>query len=125
MHALYVAVGGALGALARFGVGAYATRENVLLPWATLFVNVLGSFLLGVLLRAPAEGDLGTLLRLGLGVGFCGAFTTFSTFSYESVVMLELGHSNRALMYMGASLLLSIAAVAAGAYAVRLVHASP
>lgn len=118
--ALYVAIGGALGALARFAVGASAAQEAPTIPWSTLLVNVAGSFLLGVLLRVPAEGELAVLLRLGLGVGFCGAFTTFSTFSYEGLRMLELGHGARALGYASASVLLSLAAVAAGVQAARL-----
>ena len=109
-----MAVAGAVGALTRFGVGtAVGIRA---FPWATLGINVVGSFLLGLLLQA-APGRLGDDVRVALGVGFLGAFTTFSTFSYETVSMLRDGRAGAAVAYVAASLVLGIGAAAVG-YAV-------
>lgn len=124
MHPIYVAVGGALGTLARFGLGTLAAREDSVLPWPTLIVNVIGSYALGFLLSLPAEGELQALLRLGLGVGFCGAFTTFSTFSHESLRLLQQGHTARAAMYIVASVLLSLTAIATGMLSARALSAA-
>ena len=106
-----VAVAGALGALTRFGVGnAVGVRA---FPWATLGINVVGSFLLGVLLQA-APRRLDDDVRVALGVGFLGAFTTFSTFSYETVAMLRDGRAGVAALYVVASVVLGVGAAAVG-----------
>jgi CrcB protein len=112
MTAILVAIGGALGALARYGVAhaLYSSR----FPWATLLVNVTGSFLLGVVLRATATWPAAVSWRAFLAVGFCGAFTTFSTFSYESLRLLQDRHWGAGLFNIGANTLLCLAAVAAG-----------
>lgn len=91
-----VALGGALGALARQGVGAALPHAPGQLAWATFTVNVVGAFVLGALLEAltrsgPDEGRRRSL-RLLLGTGFCGAFTTYSTFVHDAV-SLDAGHA--------------------------------
>jgi len=78
-----VGIGGVAGALARHLLGERLDAGIA----DTLAVNVLGSFLLGVLLAVPVDGTLG----LALATGFCGAFTTFSTFAFETVRLVETG----------------------------------
>ena len=111
MRLVLIAVAGAAGALTRYGVGnAVGVRT---FPWATLGINVLGSFLLGLLLQA-APGRLSDDVRVGLAVGFLGAFTTFSTFSYETVSMLRDGRAGAALAYVAASVVVGLGAAAVG-----------
>ena len=90
MNALWVALGGACGALMRYGVGIAVAPESRF-PWATLLVNAAGSGCLGLLvayLSARAHADSGPLL-LFLGVGLLGGFTTFSTFSVDTLALLN------------------------------------
>lgn len=100
-----VGTGGALGAVARHWVYRHVTWEE--LPAATLTVNVLGSLLFGLLVFA-GTGESTTLL---LGVGFCGSFTTFSSFSVETVGLWERGDRRLALANALANLLVSLAAI--------------
>ena len=106
-----LAVAGATGAVARYGVGTAVGVRTF--PWATLGINVVGSFLLGVLLQA-APGRLDDDVRIALGVGFLGAFTTFSTFGYETVAMLRDGRTSTAAAYVVASVVVGIGAAALG-----------
>ena len=105
---LLVALGGALGSVARYGVGVAAARMFGLgFPWGTLIVNVLGGLAMGVLfVRIGPEDET---LRLLLGVGLLGGFTTFSAFSLESLRLIQQGPGSAAL-YMAASLALSVGA---------------
>ena len=83
-----VALGGALGSLARYGVGLAAARWLGLgFPWGTLTVNIIGGLAMGLLAARTGPGD--EALRLLLGVGLLGGFTTFSAFSLETVRLLE------------------------------------
>lgn len=110
MTLLLVVLGGALGAPARYLADRWLT--SLLpgpFPWGTFVVNVCGSLLLG-LLAATAPSDL---VALG-GVGFCGALTTFSTFSFETVRLLETGRPLPAVANVAASVVVSMAAAAAG-----------
>jgi CrcB protein len=85
-----VGVAGALGAVARYGVGlAVGPRE---FPWATLSINVVGSFLIGIILTVGALDRLSDQATAALAVGFVGSFTTYSTFSWEVFV---LGRADR------------------------------
>lgn len=110
MTTLLVAVGGLLGVLARYGIGRMTLHHESLL-WSTVAINVAGSFLLGLLV---AEHWFGRDVREGLGVGFLGGFTTFSTFSVQAVLEVEAGESGRALAYVMASVLGGLLAAAAG-----------
>jgi CrcB protein len=124
MNTLYVMLFGALGAAARFGVGHAVAREGSELPWHTLLVNAGGSFLFGILAMTPREAEFADLIRFGLGIGFCGAFTTFSTFSYEGFRMLEQGQPARAVTYALVSVVASLAAIFAGVATARLLFPS-
>lgn len=110
MTTLYVAVGGVLGVLARFGIGR-ATLHHEQLLWSTVGINIVGSFLLGLLV---AEDWFGRDMREGIGVGFLGGFTTFSTFSVQAVLEVDAGEPGRALAYVAVSVVGGLAAAAAG-----------
>lgn len=110
MTTLLVAVGGLLGVLARYGIGRMTLHHESLL-WSTVAINVAGSFLLGLLV---AEHWFGRDVREGLGVGFLGGFTTFSTFSVQAVLEAEAGEVGRAFTYVLASVLGGLLAAAAG-----------
>lgn len=114
---LLVAMGGALGAAARHGVGLLAARWlGAAWPWGTLIVNVAGGLLMGLLagwLAARAGADH-ERLRLLLGVGVLGGFTTFSAFSLEVAQMLERRAWGAAGLHVSASVALSVAALVAG-----------
>ncbi|MBX9747859.1 MAG: fluoride efflux transporter CrcB [Hyphomonadaceae bacterium] len=105
---LWVALGGALGSVARYGVGLAAARWlGTALPWGTLAVNVIGGLAMGVLFARTGPDQ--EHLRLLLGVGFLGGFTTFSAFSMETVRLME-HQPGLAILYVGASLALSVGA---------------
>lgn len=104
-----VAGGGALGSLARFGTGLLLARSDGF-PIGTLVVNVFGSFLIGVFARVFVPPDQDHLLRLALTTGFCGGFTTFSTFSAETITLLQQGKAGRAMLYVALSLTMGLAA---------------
>lgn len=106
---LLVGLGGALGAMARYGAGLAAVRLDAGdFPWATLFVNVAGGLAMGVLAGTLGAEDQGA--RQLLGVGVLGGFTTFSAFSIETVRLIEGGQPNVALGYALASVLLAVSA---------------
>lgn len=117
---IYVALGGAAGTLARYGLGSWAQRWSIGFPVGTLLINVIGSLLLGFLMRVLVESTVGAELRVALTIGFCGGFTTFSTFSYESARLLQDGSWGRAASYVLGSVLLSLLATFAGLAAGRL-----
>jgi CrcB protein len=109
---LLVALGGGAGAAARFGVSqALAGRDGF--PWATFAINVAGSLLLGILMGAFPSGDAWRVRAL-LAAGFCGGFTTFSTFSYETLVLLQRGSPSTALAYAGGSVMAGLLAAWVG-----------
>lgn len=103
-YALYgvIALGGALGALGRYGLSTWiANRGNSLFPWGTFVVNILGCFLLGVFYVLGTEKLLiHPQLRSMITVGFLGAFTTFSTYSVETINLLRNGEIKTALLYV-------------------------
>ncbi|MTD56421.1 fluoride efflux transporter CrcB [Amycolatopsis pithecellobii] len=107
MTVLLVAVGAAVGAPARYLLDrAVQSRHDSVFPWGTCVVNVLGCFLLGVLTGLPSA-----LFAL-LGTGFCGALTTYSTFSYETLRLLQL----RAWLMAGLNVVVSLVAGLGAAY---------
>ena len=91
-YALAVAVGGFIGAPSRYLLDrAISGRVESDLPWGTFVINITGPLLLGVLVGLSATGHVPDVVKALLGTGFCGAYTTFSTFSFETVRMLEEG----------------------------------
>ena len=115
MLLLFIAAGGALGALARYGLAGWVHGwAGASFPWGTLVVNALGSLALGVAIRV-LEGTAATAgTRAFVAVGFLGAFTTFSTFSYEAVALLQGGEWLRATTYALGSLLSGVIGVIMG-----------
>ena len=119
---LLVAIGGAIGASMRYGVGlAFTEHGGVSGAWATLFVNVVGSFILGVLMGwfTSRELALENTLWLLVGVGMMGAFTTFSAFSRDTVHMLMTGEMMKGLVFAGLNMIGALAAFAAGHLALK------
>ena len=111
MSLLLVALGAAIGAAGRWLTDRFVqSRHTSFFPWGTFTVNVLGSLVLGLLLGASSAPDL----VLVLGTGFCGGFTTFSTFSFETVVLAGEGRGAVARMYVVASLVAGFAAAYLG-----------
>jgi CrcB protein len=108
--AALVAVGGLAGVLARYGTGRLSGGGEALL-WSTVGINVAGSFLLGLLV---GSSWFSRDVREGLGVGFLGGFTTFSTFSVQIVTEADAGRTGTAALYLAASVVGGIAAAAAG-----------
>ena len=112
---LIVATGGAIGAIARWLLSDYVQKHaGPFFPWGTLTVNVLGSLLLGFVATAALHGFFSREQRLLLATGFAGAFTTFSTFSYETYMLLAEYSSLYALANIALNLVLGLLAVYAG-----------
>ena len=117
----YIAVGSAIGGVSRFLFGGAVQRlAGSTFPIGTLVVNITGSFLLGAILRYGIDTpSLSPELRAMLTIGFCGGYTTFSTFSYETIALMEDGEWTRAAAYLTLSVLLSLAATFLGLVAAR------
>lgn len=111
----FVALGGAVGAVARYGASGWVHGfAGSGFPWGTLAVNVAGAFLLGFTLRVLQSSITPPEIRGFLTVGLLGAFTTFSTFTYEAVALMQDGEWARASLYLGGSVVVGVAAVIAG-----------
>lgn len=122
---LAIAIGGALGSMARYATGIYVGRWlGTAFPWGTLLINIIGSFLIGAFAESFAlRWDASPSTRVFLVVGICGGFTTFSTFSLDIVTLINRGELLVAGVYIVASVALGIAALYGGLYAMRLVFA--
>jgi fluoride exporter len=112
----YIAVGSAMGGVSRYLIGGLSQRLIAgTFPLGTLLINITGSFLLGLILRYGVETPtLTPEVRALLTIGFCGGYTTFSTFSYETVALAEDGQWARAALYIGLSVGLSLIATFLG-----------
>ena len=107
---LLVALGGAGGSVLRY----LLSNINTSFPWGTFAVNVLGSFLIGLLVGLMSKGVLSPEMKLLLVTGFCGGFTTFSTFANESFGMMKADDVLLTALYVGASVIIGILAVWGG-----------
>lgn len=116
MRILLLAVFGVVGTLARYGLeGVVQHRSGSSFPYGTLSVNLLGCFLLGVVGKfALNHVSISPDWRIGLTVGLFGAFTTFSTFSWETIRMLEDGEWMKGTVYVATSVLLGLIVMLAG-----------
>lgn len=111
MTLVLVAVGAALGAPLRYLTDrAIQARHDSVFPWGTLAVNVVGSFVLGLLISVPSDAALMALV----GTGFCGALTTFSTFSYETLRLAQDGARTLAAANVAISVLAGLGAAGLG-----------
>ncbi|MEY2476565.1 MAG: fluoride exporter [Actinomycetota bacterium] len=112
MRIALVGLAGALGALSRYAIGVGIGVRSF--PFATLLINVVGSAVLGWVLAGPGADRWSTTATTAVAVGFLGAFTTFSTFAYETITMLRTDQPARALLYVALSVGLGLVAAAAG-----------
>ncbi len=114
--ALAVGAAGALGAWARYLVGLALARRSTSFPWGTLLINISGCVLIALIGAAAARGpEWASVLRTDAETGFVGAYTTFSTFSLEALLLWETRPA-RAVLYMGCSVAAGLAGVAVGAW---------
>jgi len=110
-----VAAGTGVGAISRYLTHHFvSTRLERDFPWATLLVNVVGSFILGVVVAVAARHAVSETVRLVIGVGFCGGLTTFSTYSYESLDLLRRNKQRHATAYAVVTIVAGLAAAALG-----------
>ncbi|MEU8078165.1 fluoride efflux transporter CrcB [Catellatospora citrea] len=115
MTVLLVALGAAVGAPLRYLVDrAVQARHDAVFPWGTLTVNVAGSFVLGLLAGGALAGAVPGSVTALLGTGFCGALTTYSTFGYETVKLVETGSFGQAFANVAVSVAAGLAAAATG-----------
>jgi len=119
-HLLLIALGGSLGALARYGLSRWIqVNLNDIFPWGTLAVNLSGSFLIGLFFELFERSVIPADLRSLITIGFLGAYTTFSTYSLESVNLLREGEIRLFVTNILLSTILGLLLVAAGLYASR------
>ncbi len=116
-YTAWIALGGALGSVARYWLAVWALPVSRSLSWGTIGINVAGSFLIGffgTLTLANGRYPAPEWTRLFVMVGFCGGFTTFSSFSLQTLDLLRVGAWNRALANIAVSVMLCLASVAMG-----------
>lgn len=115
MILILIALGGAAGSVARYLFGAFVSRQaHAGFPYGTLAVNILGSIAIGMLTRLFLHSQTEAYPRAALIVGFCGGFTTFSTFSLETVGLITGGEWAKATTYMALSLMACVGGTALG-----------
>ena len=111
-----IALGGAAGTVARYLLSLGMQRTSSEFPFGTFLINVTGSFLIGMLARVLSTPGSNPVLRAALTIGFCGGFTTFSTFSAEFVNLVEQGRALRAIVYVVASVTVGVSATLFGLF---------
>lgn len=113
--ALYLSLAAALGAAARYTLdGAVQRRWRSVFPWGTFLINVSGSFALGIVTGLASQHGLGQRWQMVLGAGLLGGYTTWSTFTWETIALADDRRLGLALQYLGGSLLFGFSAAAAG-----------
>lgn len=124
VNILYIALGGAIGAVGRYAVVNFIGSFGHGFPFGTLAVNIVGSAVLGAVVEASALAwSPSPEIRAMIVVGMLGAFTTFSTFSLDAVTLMTRGEAALAMVYIAVSVILSIAAFWGGLYLTRVVLA--
>lgn len=122
---LVIAVGGVLGALARYGAGQWWPTPAGTFPWTTFVINVVGCLLIGVLLVLVSEVFTPhRLVRPLLGTGLLGGFTTFSTYAVDAQRLIDGRHAATALVYLAATVIAALVAVTVAARATRAIVAA-
>ena len=117
MTYLYLSLGAIAGAVLRYQIGVWlagAISTPAGFPWPTFLINVTGSFLLGIIMQSVTSYAMNRELRIMLATGFCGSYTTFSTFSHETVTLMNEGATTMAILYVSASIVLGLGAYFAG-----------
>ncbi|MCK0108918.1 fluoride efflux transporter CrcB [Flavobacteriaceae bacterium S0825] len=117
---LLVFIGGGFGSTLRYVIGKYMNSTETGIPWGTFTANILGSLLIGIILGFAAKNDaLSSNQTLLLATGFCGGFTTFSTFAYENHVLLKAGDFTSFALYTIGSFVVGFLAVFLGLFLVK------
>ena len=122
MNALAVFIGGGLGSLCRWGIALCLVPYKTSFPHATLIANILSCILIGYLLALGMKSNLSDPYKSLLVVGFCGGFSTFSTFSKETYLLFKNGDSGLAIMNILGSVALCLAAIYLGIQLARWLH---
>ena len=121
-HAILVFIGGGFGSVLRFVIGKYLNSTETGIPYGTFLANILGSLLIGIILGLAAKNNtLSQNQTILLATGFCGGFTTFSTFAYENHVFLKSGDFTSFALYTIASFVIGFLAVFIGLYLVKYI----
>lgn len=114
---ILVGIGGFIGSALRYLIShLMSVQWQTVFPYGTFFVNLAGSFILGLVISYTFTHNFSQEIRLLLAVGFCGSFTTFSSFSYEFMSLLQNGHTGYAFLYAFGSLILGFLLVGLGFY---------
>ena len=115
-----VFIGGGVGSVLRYIIGKYLNNPETGIPYGTFLANILGSLLIGIILGLAARNNtLNSNQTLLLATGFCGGFTTFSTFAYENHVLLKSGDFTSFAIYTIASFVVGFLAVFLGLYIIK------
>ena len=119
---LFVFIGGGFGSVLRFLLGKWLNSTENGIPFGTFVANILGSLLIGIILGYAAKSDtLNQNQTLLLATGFCGGFTTFSTFAYENHIFLKSGDFTSFALYTITSFVVGFLAVFAGMYLIKFI----
>lgn len=111
---IYVFIGGGLGSMLRYGIGLYFSSTNSAFPIGTFIANFFACFILGILMGFELKNNIQTSSSLFFATGFCGGFSTFSTFSNESLKLFENQQYGLGLLYIGSSVILGLIAIYLG-----------
>jgi len=114
MQLFWVFLGGGLGSVARYLTGDLLKNYSGIFPWGTLAANAISCVILGYLVAYHLKSPISPGYRLLLMTGFCGGFSTFSTFSSEAYLLLQDGKFNLALLYVAGSIIIGLLAVVIG-----------
>jgi len=114
MKFLLIFLGGGFGSVIRYAVSKYLNNADNCIPYGTLLVNIIGSFIIGTVIGLSLKDGIDNNQTLFFAVGFAGGFTTFSTFAFENATLIEDGNYVHLALYISASIILGVAAVFLG-----------
>lgn len=115
---IYVGIGGAIGAILRYGISCLPIKNDFLI--LTLITNMLGALLIGIVVGLAERENISSSMTLFLKTGVCGGFTTFSTFSLEAMNLMDMGKYGVSLLYIGLSVMGCLIGVWLGKQIIRL-----